>query len=193
MYESHVTVDDIEEEDFLTICKRIDVKPILIEMDSGAGFLPQMMTGKFHKTDDVNVAKREMDFIASQFSSVIRKKLELIVGKRTELPEHLYLEFHSKFEIPNNRIYHFLLTVAELGGHTSVNSLKLKSESGNSYHFATSRDRQTMRKMITELTGQFNLVNTIMECVIYDDNPELDLNWQGCHDCLIKAVSLEGV
>lgn len=191
MFESHITVDKFEEEDFVAKCKEIGVKPILIKMDSGADFQPQMMTGCFHHTDDVNVAKREMEVIASQFSFIIRKKLELIIGKKTtELPEHLYLEFHSKFEVPRSRIYHFLLETIENGGHASKNDFKLSSDEDKVFCFATARDKKVMKKLITKLSHQYKLINTIMECVVLDSNPQLDIHWHGCNDCAIKTIDL---
>lgn len=187
-YESHVTVSGMEAEEFADICKKIGVKPILIEMDSGAGYLPQMMTGKFHRCNR-RQAQAEMEDIASHFSNVVRKKLEFIVGKRTALPEHLYLEFHAKFEMAVEQLQGFVDTVHALGGHTSQNVLKT-AEHNKVFHFVTTRDKEHMRSLVAAL-AEYKLMNTIMECVVFDDNPKIDVNWFGCHGCLVKAVDLD--
>lgn len=189
IFESHVTVDCSEDE-FKKICERLGVRPLIIEMDTGSDYKTQMMTRKFHKGSEQD-AKREMDFIASQFSSVVRRKLEMIIGKETTIPDHLYQEFHAKFEVPLDKVYHFLLQVSELGGHSSRNSLKLDAGSGLVYHFATARDLDHMRRIVFELKHQYNLVSTIRECVVFDDNQGMDSNWS-CSECLIKNVNIEG-
>lgn len=191
MFESHITVNGIEEELFVLNCIKIGVKPILIERDSGSDFKSQMMTGRFHFTDDMAVAKHEMEVIASQFSFVLRKKLEWIVGKSKAFPEHLYQEFHAKFLMPSHKWPSFVSQVFELGGHTSYNGNKQFDNDGNLYYFATTRDRSLMRKIVKTLSSQYKLVNTIMECVVFDTNPEVDVHWPKCSGCGIKSVDLE--
>ncbi len=187
MFESHITVEDIDINEFQQICKEIKVKPILIEMDSGSNFKPQMMTRKFHRTNSSKVAEEEMNCIASNFRFVTRRKLEFII-KDKAVP-CLYYEFHAKFEIPKNRLYHFVAMVAELDGHTSRNSLKIEASPDSVYHFVTTRNEIQMQKLIKELKHQFKHLGTIRECVVFDDNPSMDVNWQ-CADCFLKNVDL---
>lgn len=181
MFESHVTVADLDRDQFISVCRMIGVKPVLIEADSGSNFLPQMMTAKFHKTD-LATAKSEMEAIASHFSKVVRQKLEYL-GKE-DLP-FLYREFHAKFEVPVLDLKEFTDTVRKLGGHSSQNRLKSQGESGV-YCFATTREEQALQTLIQNLE-KYTLVNVIREQVVYDSNPEIDIGWN-C-DCPLKIWS----
>ncbi len=187
IYESHITVD-VDSIEFQLLCKKINVKPIIIEMDTGSNHKIQLMTRKFHYTDDWQVAKHEMDFIASHFSKVIRRKLEFIVGKHTTLPTHLYQEFHAKFELKFEDLNNFIKIVTNFDGHSSRNSLRSLSDD-NIYHFATSRNLVHFKNMLKGLS-QYRLISSIRECVIYDDNPGMDTAWS-CQSCFMKNYEID--
>jgi hypothetical protein len=187
LYESHVTVEHVTEDNFLEICKALSTKPVLVERDTGSG-QRQMMTAKFHRCSQEQ-AMEEMRDLASNFTFVSRMKLEVIVGPSKKPPEpHLYLEFHSKFILPENELGIFEDRVETLGGHTSRNSFKLQASPGHVFHFATARDEVTMRKIVK--AAGYELVNTLRECVLYDTNPEIDRFWGGCGGCQIKQFQL---
>jgi len=183
MYESHITVTGMEDGEFVALCRKLNVKPVVIEDDTGSAGLRQMMTAKFHFTDDLERAMAEMETIAANFCTVLRRKLEYIVKRgKDPLPEHKYLEFHTKYELDHDQVESFVTKVASLGGHTSRNVLKHPSKPSHCYHFATARSRETWQAMLGSLL-EYQRVNTIMECVVYDDAPDIDSAWAPCDAC----------
>lgn len=187
MYESHVTVEGLTDETFLGICTELGVKPVIIESDTGSN-VRQMMTAKFHKTNNLLEAKHSMYQIGARFGKgVIRHKLEEIIGRRSELPDHEYLEFHLKYEIHLDEIEEFVDMVLWSGGHTAKNTLKQTSNPKTVYHFATARDLDAYNRLLVNLRD-YRRLNGIMECVVFDDNPQIDSNWYGCDGCAFKTV-----
>lgn len=187
MFESHITVIGIEDAEFVSLCRQIGVKPIIIDRDTGSLNRRQMMTAKFHFTNDQKKALAEMHNISANFC-VVRHKLEYIVkwGKE-KLPDHKYLEFHTKYELQPDQIDEFIKRVSDLGGHSSCNVLK----QDQCYYFMTARTRESWKKLIDGLKD-YNRINTIMECVVYDDSPDIDSGWSSCGICCnIKAPSSE--
>ncbi|RDJ35566.1 MAG: hypothetical protein DWQ19_12175 [Crenarchaeota archaeon] len=185
MYESHITVTNIKDEEFKSVCQTLQVKPVIIEEDTGSG-VRQTMTARFHKTHDEKQAFDEMNELASHFGNrVIRRKLEKIVGKG-EMPPHLYLEFHLKYEVPKNRVKEFVNKVSVLGGHTSQNIIK-QANGENVFQFATAREPEVYHRLRDELQ-EFNRINVIRECVVFDDNPNIDSGWAECKECIIKQI-----
>jgi hypothetical protein len=179
VFESHITFEDIPDEEFVRICKRAGVKPVVIEDDTGAD-RRQTMTAKFHKTDDLDQVMREVEEIAAHFPAPpLRRKVEKIVGKFAGLPDHQYLEFHLKYRVDPKDAGPFVEEVRNLGGHTSRNAMK------EGYRFATARDVNTYRSL---KSLPYEKVHQTMECVVHDDNPGLDVNWDGCKSCLLKPV-----
>lgn len=182
MYESHVTVSGLSCEEFREICRQIKVKAVVIEGDTGSDSKQQMMTSWFHK--DYDTAIGEMQFVACVFGEhVVRCKIELVMGKRTALPrEYLYREFHLKYQVSQEDDEEFVSTVLGCGGHTSTNARK------PGFRFATARTPEVMTRLTSGLSA-YKFVGAIMECVVYDTNPEMDPHWGVCNDCLIKATS----
>lgn len=187
MYESHVTVEGIDQEAFEKICRTIGAKAVVIDMDTGSN-MKQMMTAKFHKTNDQFEALWDMTHIAAKFDHVIRRKLEYIIPKKhAPLPPHKYLEFHAKYELEFDQLDEFIDKVREVGGHTSRNVLKQFADGDRCYHFATARHQEVWDKML-EILSPYKRVNGIRECVVHDDNPDLDTNWYGCNGCFLKRI-----
>lgn len=148
MFESHITVQNIPKEDFIVICEKYKLKPILIENDSGSGFTQQMMTSKFHKTANMAEALNEMFSLSVQFKNVQRRKLELILGKHTSIINSLYLEFHSKFLVPEEKLVEFEEQVKRFG-HYSQNKLRPNQA------FATCRGEDIFENMVAYLKRDF--------------------------------------
>lgn len=187
LYESHITVDGLDEDQFVKICKSLSIKPVLIDRDTGSG-VKQMMTAKFHRGSEAQ-AVQEMNSLAQHFPNILRLKLETIVPPSQHAPDdHLYLEFHSKFIVPEYELDSFVDWVESMGGHTSKNSLKYEAAEGMAYYFATTRDEATMRAIIRN--SPYELVNTLRECVLLDTNPDIDRYWCACGGCGIKQIQL---
>jgi hypothetical protein len=183
LYESHITVDGMSPEEFSCLCIANKLKPVFIVNDTGSN-QDQMMTAKFHRVQSREAAISQMDDIASLFSVVVRRKLELVIGRQSPPIDYLYLEFHSKYLIHQHDTDCFLDIILSAGAHTSTNAFKLSAEKDLFYRFMTTRDPVKHAMVLRELK-QFKLVNTIAECVVYDDNPNLDSNWS-CFDCPLK-------
>jgi hypothetical protein len=186
MFESHVTVANLTDGEFAALCYKLHVKPVIIEHDTGSNNLRQMMTSKFHFTDDQDRALAEMRGIAANFEKVIRCKLEYIVKCKDPLPDHKYLEFHTKFELTHNQVDKFRSEVASLGINTSDNVLRHPADPTRCFQFATARSRETWKQILT--LQEYKRVNTIMECVVYDDAPDLDVGWTPCLSCSMKMI-----
>lgn len=183
MFESHITIQPIPLEEFTTVCNRIAAKPLLIENDSGSNYLPQMMTAKFHNTQNFQTAYCEMLNLAANFKDVIRLKLENIISKNEEPKDYLYLEYHMKYEV--NDFDKFSKLVRILGGHTSSNRLR-------SGCFVTVRTKEKYEEITRELK-QYELKSVIRECVVFDNNPELDSGWYNCLGCKKKEIYNEEI
>lgn len=184
MYESHITVQGIDYEDFAAICSRLGLKPIHIQMDTAAG-IDQMMSSRFHKTTK-DQALTELHGFADAFPGVIRRKLEMVIGKNTPIPpDFLYREFHSKFLMREEALSTFLDFAVKSGVHTSRNASKPAPGPGMVYHFASTREEAPMTQFLRSLPEEYKFVNSIAECVIFDDNPSMDTNWN-CFECPLK-------
>ena len=128
-----------------------------------------------------------MHKIADVFSgNVIRRKLEKIIGKYSAIPKHEYLEFHSKYEIVIDQIELFRDIVERNNGHTARNILKDSDNPNSVFYFATTRTHENF-KILTKALNRFKRLNSLMECVVYDDNPNVDSNW-GCLECGFKSL-----
>jgi len=187
MFESHITVSELSKQEFIEACRYLKVKPVIIDMDTGSFQPYQMMTATFHKTDSEKIALLEMNKLAENFNHVVRKKLEFIVPKNNVLPPYLYLEFHGKYDIELSQLDNFVKTVESHGGHTSRNTLKQFVNGDRCYHFATAINQEVWDDLNNVLVS-FKRVSFIRECVVYDDNPRFDSNWNSCFSCFLKQV-----
>ncbi len=188
MFESHVTVVGMDDAEFIVRCRAIQVKPVVIEDDTGSGRLRQTMTCKFHFTDDLQIALSEMHSIASRFEKVARRKLEYIVRRQDKpLPDHLYLEYHTKYDVSDTEADAFVATVLKHGGHVSRNNFKPGSREGRRFWFATVRHKESWSRLLREL-AHYERVNSIQECVVYDDAPDIDSGWYGCDGCELRNL-----
>lgn len=185
MFESHITVSDIDSPaHFFETCQRLRVKPVIIENDTGSSEPRQVMTAKFHKTNSVEDAMQEVSVLAHGLRpfGVIRRKLEYI----GIIDPHLYLEFHSKYAVSNERLDEFVADVASLGGHTATNINKPAPQ--GAYVFATFRSPDLFDRAVGPLTIRWGrAINTIKECVVFDDNPSIDSLWH-CMECPLKTL-----
>lgn len=182
MFESHVTVTSESSETFKNTCKELGVKAILIEQDTGSNNVDQLMTAKFHTTDQYDVAFQEMEKIASRFKNPIRRKLERIISKYEQPENFLYLEFHSKYELRYDQVETFLSLVRDAKAHSSTNTFQ---RNDGIFYFVTARDEKKYQQLRFALR-QYKLVSTIRECVMFDSNPDLDIGWHQCQDCQMK-------
>lgn len=195
MYESHITIEPIEHNEFVKLCKSLKVKPVIIVGDSGSDVALQMMTAKFHHTDSMERAMSDMMFIADQLEDATqkapaRRKLERIIKKKDKPTDCLYLEYHTKFRIYKEYLRVFTPLVKELGGHTSINRLKFHDATGEYMIFATTRGESVMKDIIAKTRKWAFPLQTIRECVVYDDNPNIDSGWNECASCLMKQVDI---
>lgn len=185
MFESHITISDCTEAEFLLICAKIGSKPVLIKDDTGSR-VNQLMTANFHRTKYAERAIEQMHLIASNFTSIVRQKLEYIQAKNELPPPCIYVEIHSKYLVHEDRLGTFLDAVKSCGGQSSRNAFK-PAGSGFQHRFATTRSDESHSRLLT-LLSDFKRVSTIRECVIYDDNQSLDANW-ACMECPIKRIA----
>lgn len=193
MFESHITVTGIGRDKFRALCKKLRTTAICISDDTGSHLSRQLMTRRFHNTDDYQLAIDETFQLACKFDNVIRRKVEYILGRATVIPPNLpikYYEYHLKYEVPSDRLSYFKDVVESLGCHTAKNVFKQSVvRYTNPTRFVTCRSEDRMKKVILALT-EFKACGRMQEIVVFDDNDTIDSKWV-C-DCPLKVNNYVG-
>lgn len=190
MFESHITVN-MNRNKFKSICKRLNITPICIKDDTGSKLSTQLMTRKFHYHNCVPDVIQEVLDLSSEFTDVVRRKIEVILGKSNNINEIgvpiLYYEYHLKYNIPSQHIDEFKKLVDQCGCHTAKNIFKQGVHKHNTrqIRFVTARSESAMN-LARDTLSKYPQMGTMMEAVIYDDNPTIDSEWV-C-DCPLKVI-----
>lgn len=201
-YEIHVTVRTTDVERFQEVCKKIDVKPIILELQKKSGdVLCEVMTSSTISTDDhtIGEAKVAMIRICSHLSKerfvVIRSKIETVPWHPLAPCEHNGQRHFlgSHFET------HFGVIIKEKGDgfklndlskthnlHLSKNVLK-KFDDGSHVQMTTYRSYSMIKEdfelVVDNIVKEiFNVGLTLekmpkIEFAVYDTNYEHDLKW----------------
>jgi hypothetical protein len=87
MFESHITIDNNSTvtaiDEFVSLCDTIQCRAVVIENDSGSGEATQVMTAKFHNTDDILIVYEEVAQLKASLLTngykILRSKIEYIL------------------------------------------------------------------------------------------------------------------
>ncbi len=194
MFEIHITISPIEEKNqplFIEICKKLDAKPVIIELREGE-VLQQPMISKILKGITSGTLKYEVDFLVEQIRNygydVARVKvevpLEFMEQGIAEFPDYKgqYFEWHGKVQSDNFNELEKKLDNRDV--HLSRNSLKNQPDR----KFLTIRtpyyEYEFMNKvgnlksyLLNTLKDIAILLKDEYEYCIYDSNKSLDKGW----------------
>lgn len=204
-FESHITVELNNKRTlslFQTLCQKLKVKCLLIELPSGINNL-QPMTSLYHKGNFEPVLKEVQSLaqtIAQEGFKVTRVKIEALVNnlnvpstdeEAQKFPKN-YFEFHVLATLKTEEEKDKLKALCKNhNAHLSQNAFK-QSLLGLNQHFITMRvynigkigAKLEFSKLVNELKKEnFNLSNKLQEYIVYDSNTSIDQGW-------IEPVSL---
>jgi len=202
VFEAHITIMPLEynaKKKFIAFCEMQGLKPVQIELSRG-DFVQQLMTSSQHKGEFEAVlasVKKIAQNLRKEGFEVKRVKLEAspfnenLPANNTEVARHPaenYFEHHLKLSLPADLAGKevTLLQICTLHkAHLSRNAFK-ENKNGLVERFVTVRHyglgRQealacldVLKEAIT-ING-FQILKTITEYCVYDDDVQLDANW----------------
>ncbi len=174
LFEYHITVTGLSDVEFAAQCEFASVRPVFIERDSGSSLPRQMMTKKFHRGTYESALSEMLEKCKAFSGNILRRKLELILGKAKPPRSYKYLEFHAKFAKTDSLDFR---RIAE--------ECLCKTSDGTISSFVTARDEGSILRAISRLSA-FQYSGMIRECVLFDDNESIDDKWR-C-ECPIKII-----
>lgn len=196
-YEIHITVNTDKLEAFRGVCKFLDVKPIILDLQDqlGGHVMTDVMTSStFIGTN--RTAYEEMKRISMGLTNagfhVVRDKIETVpwhpaapTQDNPAMPENCYFECHFGI-LCNDEIKPKLTKLAQdCGAHLSRNMFKKLSETDyklmmtyRSYH-GTSEEFTTQVDLIKQALddANFEVDKVIIEFSVYDTRVSHDAKW----------------
>lgn len=181
LYEIHITVKTDNTSAFVAVCKKIGVKPIIIDTIKGDN---QIMTSSKHVGEDyISVLNRMKSNLEKQFE-ILRCKVEI----KPELQKNakfIYYESHLRLKLVKNKNYTELFNYCkQTSFHVSKNLFK--KDAIFDYQMITYRDynssfedfNKSIQIMIDYLSKNSIIYDKveIEECV-YDSNISVDTVW----------------
>jgi hypothetical protein len=182
-YEIHVTVEACNTERFSAICEELDVKPLLIELQTKrAGVQRQLMTSKTLKNVDDPTARhfaRDLEIeLRRRNLTVARTKIETVPWHPDAATPMLgqYHETHIKVKVDDVRADYLRSVVEELDAHLSRSSFT------EGHRFVTIRrtlahigETHFITWKLIDL--EYEIYPPITEFVLYDSNQRMDDDW----------------
>lgn len=195
-YEIHITVDKADRETFIECCNKLEVKPIILALQSSNRIIEDVMTSSVHVGDNRS-AYEEMRSITYGLElmgyTVVREKIETVPwhpaaptetnGKH--MPADCYFETHIGVIVPNNDNMVMLNNaVKSFGAHLSRNAFK-KHNDGTFTQMVTYRKytgtyeefEDFATKLENEIKRNYNVEKRITEFSIYDTKVSHDSAW----------------
>lgn len=194
-YEFHVTVRDAVKEEFIAFCNNINIKPIILELQTKESILLDVMTSHTKRLENDDQAYQELSRVVSLLKdagySVVREKIEadythpMVPINKSDLsadPQR-YLESHLNIKIHGDDDPLKCL-LFPLGFHVSRNVFK-KMDDGyiimatfRSHDMTLSEFTRYLSKSIVLLReNKFEIEKEIVEYAIYDSNVRWDSEW----------------
>lgn len=197
-YEAHITVEQAEVEDFISACREIGVKPIVLDLQKRqGGVMKDMMTSSTIR-GTYEFARAYADDIAHALSArglrVVRKKLETtpwnrrtpsVVNGVLNVPQGTYFESHVPIQIRENERPALQALAHDLGFHLSRNAFKLRDD-GTSIVMMTARSYDQLyeaflytveKAKIRIVKAGFAVEKTLIEYAIWDTKITHDAEW----------------
>lgn len=202
-YEIHITVNNADKDSFISVCKALNVKPIVIDLqdNEGASILEDVMTSSKHFGDNTT-AYAEMERISNGLTrsgfEVVRNKIETVPwhpAAPTEaqgnpiMPPSCYFESHiGVITTADKNLTHYQ-TLREIAirfnSHLSRNAFK-KLEDNNIVLMITYRtytgtyeDFKKHTKQLRDClrNNDYPIQNMVTEFSIYDSKYKHDSVW----------------
>ena len=198
-YEIHITVASAPAEVFAEDCKQLEVKPIMLELQSGNKVFNDVMTSSVHIGNNRSAydeMKRISNGLTKKGYDVVREKIETVPwhpaapsskSMSTEMPKNCYFETHIGVNVPN--IMERKETLQEIAlqhnAHMSRNAFKIH-EDGSYMQMITMRkyegtaelfevEANELYKSIT--CERYDVEKRITEFSIYDTKVSHDASW----------------
>jgi len=141
-FEIHVTVSDVDKEQFRTVCKHNEIKPIILYLQNndGATMFDDVMTSSVYMGTNTG-ALREADRISlllkSNHFDVVRVKIETVPwhpaapteDNKYSMPKDCYFESHLQVVCTDTEDYDILMDIAKANdAHLSQNIYKKRED-----------------------------------------------------------------
>jgi len=196
-YEIHITVKDVDRESFIHVCKELEVKPIILALQTTSYHIDDVMTSSKHYGNNVSAVsemKRIVSGLVKHGFNVVREKIETVPwhpsapsdeDSNPVMPEDCYFETHVGVIMEPGR-ENELRDIFEGGAiHFSKNAFKFLKD-GSYVQMLTYRTYEGTRepfleeaKTIRELLKEFDfkIDNVVTEFSIYDSKVSHDAKW----------------
>lgn len=199
-FEIHVTVDatqkDFDVERFRNVCKLIDVKPIVLDLQKGS--LTDVMTSSVIIADNrgaYNELERIVKKLKTANFSVVREKIESVPHHPSapskhyldpKMPQGSYFETHFNILIRNKEEAHLVEEIKKnFDCHLSKNKYKV-NEDGTYNQMMTYRSYDKVREDFLEeiekirqalFQAKLEIEKVIVEFTVYDTKTSHDNAW----------------
>lgn len=199
-FEIHVTVDatqkDFDVERFRNVCKLIDVKPIVLDLQKGS--LTDVMTSSVIIADNrgaYNELERIVKKLKTANFSVVREKIESVPHHPSapskhyldpKMPQGSYFETHFNILIRNKEEAHLVEEIKkQFDCHLSKNKYKV-NEDGTYNQMMTYRSYDKVREDFLEeiekirqalFQAKLEIEKVIVEFTVYDTKTSHDNAW----------------
>lgn len=186
-YETHITVEPHDVSRWQTLCEKLKIKPLLIELSSGDYPLHLMCSAPFSGSEAdfrTYLVSLERQIRQSGFS-ILRVKPETLLDQAGFVKGPIaYYECHIKLLLEKNAVRHFLRFSQEHGLHPSRNLLYGDDGEVEKWYLTTrlyngsiAEARRRFRKAFLETKRIFPAEKISTECAVWDTNPALDTGW----------------
>jgi hypothetical protein len=185
-FEIHITVETNDIRQFCEDCKKLGVKPIVIETQKRNGFGIQVMTSSKYSDDHY---QRELDLLVRTLTEmkyvILRRKVEIQPESFQKNPEFIYYECHIKLMLPRNmnreavrdvvthRGWYWSRNIFKYEVDMDIQMITLRRPSMRYQEFITVVDN--MKMSLDNMNVHYGKIE-IEECV-FDSNQRIDEDW----------------
>jgi len=195
-YEFHITVKDVNKEAFISYCKMINIKPILLELQNSKNniILHDTMTSHHKLLDNDYQAREELESVAFLLEDagfeIVRKKIEADINhpdlkedfKIDNIPNYFETHFNIFIndsekeklqEIAKNNNCHFSRNIFKKINDEYTIMITYRKYTGTIKEF-----QNDIHKIENDLKeNNFKIEKVIVEYAIYDTKEDWDKEW----------------
>lgn len=196
-FEIHITVENANREEFIHHCKALDVKPIILALQTKEKFIRDVMTSSVHMGTNRSVLE-EMTRITRGLSlygyRVVREKIETVPwhpaapsSKHANpvMPKNCYFEAHLNVITSEDRQDTLLDIATTYSAHLSRNTFKVLDDSTYTqmvtYRSYTGTYEDFLKRVAALyealLGAKFEVEKWVTEFSIYDTKVSHDAEW----------------
>lgn len=195
-YEFHLTVKNVNKDDFVQFCRDIDVKPILLELQNkeNVTILNDTMTSHYKLLNNDSEALKELyrvkDLLVKQGFNVVRDKIEADIN-HPDLTDTFFIDNKDKYfethfnvlsddirskklqEIALRNNCHFSRNVFKKVGNQYTIMITYRKYTGNVIQF-----KEDVSKIEKDLfNNYFKVEKIVVEYAMFDSKEDWDKNW----------------